>query len=50
MYGIFLIAKVTDHGFLLMELDSGLSFPATEHLSQVIYDHALRGKMEDIFA
>lgn len=34
--------KVTDHGFLLMELDSGLSFPATEHLSQVIYDHALQ--------
>ncbi|KAG5279127.1 hypothetical protein AALO_G00106430 [Alosa alosa] len=34
--------KVTDHGFLLMELDSGLSFPATEHLSHVIYNNALQ--------
>ncbi|XP_042559798.1 sodium-independent sulfate anion transporter [Clupea harengus] len=33
--------KVTDHDFLLMELDSGLSYPAAEHLSHVIYNHAL---------
>ncbi|KAL2087321.1 hypothetical protein ACEWY4_018380 [Coilia grayii] len=33
--------KVTDPGILVMELDSGLSFPATEHLSHKIYNLAL---------
>lgn len=34
--------KVSDHGVLLIELGSGLSFPATEHLSHVIYTQALQ--------
>ncbi|XP_063054679.1 sodium-independent sulfate anion transporter [Engraulis encrasicolus] len=34
--------KVSDHGPLVMELDSGLSFPAAEYLSDTIYSHALR--------
>ncbi|CAL8358386.1 unnamed protein product [Boreogadus saida] len=33
--------KVTDHGVLLVELGSGLSFPASEHLSHVLHSHAL---------
>ncbi|KAJ3614515.1 hypothetical protein NHX12_018087 [Muraenolepis orangiensis] len=33
--------KVTDHGVLLVEVGSGLSFPATEHLSQVLHRRAL---------
>ncbi|CAL8332144.1 unnamed protein product [Merluccius merluccius] len=33
--------KVTDHGVLLVELGSGLSFPATEHLSHVLHSQAL---------
>uniref|UniRef100_A0A8C4ZL47 Solute carrier family 26 member 11 n=1 Tax=Gadus morhua TaxID=8049 RepID=A0A8C4ZL47_GADMO len=36
--------KVTDHGVLLVELGSGLSFPASEHLSHVLHTHALLGK------
>ncbi|XP_016415493.1 sodium-independent sulfate anion transporter-like isoform X2 [Sinocyclocheilus rhinocerous] len=34
--------KVSDHGVLLLELDSGLNFPVTEHLSRLVYKHALR--------
>ncbi|TWW59586.1 sodium-independent sulfate anion transporter [Takifugu flavidus] len=34
--------KVSDHGVLLMELASGLSFPATEHLSRIIHTEALQ--------
>ncbi|KAI2650532.1 Sodium-independent sulfate anion transporter [Labeo rohita] len=33
--------KVSDHGVLLLELDSGLNFPVTEHLSRLVYKHAL---------
>ncbi|XP_059399930.1 sodium-independent sulfate anion transporter isoform X2 [Carassius carassius] len=33
--------KVSDHGVLLLELDSGLNFPMTEHLSRLVYKHAL---------
>ncbi|CAJ1053760.1 sodium-independent sulfate anion transporter isoform X1 [Xyrichtys novacula] len=34
--------KVSDHGVLLMELGSGLSFPATEYLSRIIHTQALQ--------
>ncbi|XP_034150065.1 sodium-independent sulfate anion transporter [Esox lucius] len=34
--------KVSDHGVLVMELDSGLSFPSTEYLSRVLYTQALQ--------
>ncbi|XP_042340589.1 sodium-independent sulfate anion transporter [Plectropomus leopardus] len=34
--------KVTDHGALVMELGSGLSFPATEYLSHIIHTQALQ--------
>ncbi|XP_041696886.2 sodium-independent sulfate anion transporter isoform X2 [Coregonus clupeaformis] len=34
--------KVSDHGVLVMELDSGLSFPSTEYLNTVIYTQALQ--------
>ncbi|KAM8773601.1 sodium-independent sulfate anion transporter isoform 1-T2 [Acanthopagrus schlegelii] len=34
--------EVSDHGVLVMELDSGLSFPATEYLSHVIHTQALQ--------
>ncbi|KAM6939542.1 sodium-independent sulfate anion transporter [Xenentodon cancila] len=34
--------KVSDHGTLVMELWSGLSFPATEYLSHVIHTRALQ--------
>ncbi|KAM4594034.1 sodium-independent sulfate anion transporter isoform 1-T3 [Fundulus diaphanus] len=34
--------KVSDHGVLVMELSSGLSFPAVEHLSHIIHTHALQ--------
>ncbi|XP_041641048.1 sodium-independent sulfate anion transporter isoform X1 [Cheilinus undulatus] len=34
--------KVSDHGVLLMELGSGLSFPATEYLSHMIHTQALQ--------
>uniref|UniRef100_A0A4W6CJE8 Sodium-independent sulfate anion transporter n=1 Tax=Lates calcarifer TaxID=8187 RepID=A0A4W6CJE8_LATCA len=34
--------KVSDHGVLVMELSSGLSFPATEHLSHIIHTQALQ--------
>uniref|UniRef100_A0A8C2HK57 Solute carrier family 26 member 11 n=1 Tax=Cyprinus carpio TaxID=7962 RepID=A0A8C2HK57_CYPCA len=33
--------KVSDHGVLLLELDSGLNFPVTEHISRLVYKHAL---------
>lgn len=39
--------QVTDHGVLLMELGSGLSFPATEYISHIIHTQALQGK--DLF-
>ncbi|XP_041839604.1 sodium-independent sulfate anion transporter [Melanotaenia boesemani] len=34
--------KISDHGALLMELNSGLSFPATEYLSHVMHTQALQ--------
>ncbi|KAA8595152.1 hypothetical protein FQN60_012287 [Etheostoma spectabile] len=34
--------KVSDHGMLVMELGSGLSFPATEYLSHIIHTQALQ--------
>lgn len=34
--------KVSDHGVLLMELSSGLGFPATEYLSRLIHTEALQ--------
>ncbi|XP_071381228.1 sodium-independent sulfate anion transporter [Centroberyx affinis] len=34
--------KVSDHGVLVMELGSGLSFPATEYLSHIIHTQALQ--------
>lgn len=34
--------KVSDHGVLVMQLDSGLSFPATEYLSHIIHTQALQ--------
>ncbi|XP_030286295.1 sodium-independent sulfate anion transporter [Sparus aurata] len=34
--------EVSDHGVLVMECDSGLSFPATEYLSHVIHTQALQ--------
>uniref|UniRef100_A0A8C4F133 Sodium-independent sulfate anion transporter n=1 Tax=Dicentrarchus labrax TaxID=13489 RepID=A0A8C4F133_DICLA len=34
--------KVSDHGVLVMELGSGLSFPATEYLSSIIHTQALQ--------
>ncbi|KAG7247188.1 hypothetical protein CRUP_013766, partial [Coryphaenoides rupestris] len=33
--------RMTYHGVLLVELGSGLSFPATEHLSRVLHNQAL---------
>uniref|UniRef100_A0A671TMK0 Solute carrier family 26 member 11 n=1 Tax=Sparus aurata TaxID=8175 RepID=A0A671TMK0_SPAAU len=36
------IEQVSDHGVLVMECDSGLSFPATEYLSHVIHTQALQ--------
>ncbi|XP_048038696.1 sodium-independent sulfate anion transporter isoform X2 [Megalobrama amblycephala] len=33
--------KVSDHGVAVLELDSGLNFPVTEHLSRLVYTHAL---------
>ncbi|XP_056127856.1 sodium-independent sulfate anion transporter [Rhinichthys klamathensis goyatoka] len=33
--------KVSDHGVSVLELDSGLNFPVTEHLSRLVYTHAL---------
>ncbi|XP_008278510.1 sodium-independent sulfate anion transporter [Stegastes partitus] len=34
--------KVSDHNVLVMELSSGLSFPATEYLSHIIHTQALQ--------
>ncbi|TKS69081.1 Sodium-independent sulfate anion transporter [Collichthys lucidus] len=34
--------KVSDHGVLVMELGSGLSFPATEHLGHIMHSQALQ--------
>lgn len=36
--------QVSDHGVLLIELGSGLSFPATEYLSHIIHTRALQGE------
>lgn len=36
-------SQVSDQGVLVMELASGLSFPATEYLSHVIHTQALQG-------
>ncbi|KAG1945933.1 sodium-independent sulfate anion transporter [Pimephales promelas] len=33
--------KVSDHGVAVLQLDSGLNFPVTEHLSRLVYTHAL---------
>lgn len=33
--------KVSDHGVTVLEIDSGLYFPSTEHLSRLVYKHAL---------
>ncbi|XP_056615161.1 sodium-independent sulfate anion transporter [Triplophysa dalaica] len=33
--------KVSDNGVVVLELDSGLNFPVTEHLSRIVYTHAL---------
>uniref|UniRef100_A0A8C7JTE1 Solute carrier family 26 member 11 n=1 Tax=Oncorhynchus kisutch TaxID=8019 RepID=A0A8C7JTE1_ONCKI len=41
--------KVCDHGVLVMELDSGLSFPSTEYLNTVLYTQALQGKRVCVF-
>lgn len=35
---------MSGHGVLLLELTSGLSFPATEYLSRIIHTQALQGK------
>ncbi|KAM7390919.1 hypothetical protein PAMA_008900 [Pampus argenteus] len=35
-------SMVSDHGALSIELDSGLSFPATEYLSHIIHTQALQ--------
>ncbi|CAG5929043.1 unnamed protein product [Menidia menidia] len=37
--------KVSDHGVLVMELNSGLIFPASEHLSHIIHTQALQGRL-----
>lgn len=34
--------EVSDHGVLVIELSSGLSFPAVEHLSHIIHTQALQ--------
>ncbi|XP_037546148.1 sodium-independent sulfate anion transporter [Nematolebias whitei] len=34
--------KVTDHGVVVMELSSGLSFPAVEYLSHIVHTQALQ--------
>lgn len=41
--------QVSDHGVLVMELGSGLSFPATEYLSRIIHTQALQGKDLSLF-
>ncbi|XP_056303840.1 sodium-independent sulfate anion transporter [Danio aesculapii] len=33
--------KVSDHGVIVLEFESGLNFPSTEHLSRLVYKHAL---------
>ena len=42
MYSTYCL-QVSDHDVLLIELGSGLSFPATEYLSNVIHTQALQG-------
>lgn len=37
-------SQVLDHGTLVLELGSGLTFPATDYLSHFIHTHALQGK------
>ncbi|XP_013886711.1 sodium-independent sulfate anion transporter isoform X2 [Austrofundulus limnaeus] len=34
--------KVSDHGVVVMEVSSGLSFPAVEHLSHIMHSQALQ--------
>ncbi|XP_051550069.1 sodium-independent sulfate anion transporter [Myxocyprinus asiaticus] len=34
--------KVSDHGVVVLELDSGLNFPVSEHLSRLVYTHAFQ--------
>lgn len=34
--------KVSDHSVVILELDSGMNFPMTEHLSRLVYTHALQ--------
>ncbi|XP_056136634.1 sodium-independent sulfate anion transporter [Lampris incognitus] len=34
--------KISDHGILVMELGSGLTFPAMEHLSHIVHTQALQ--------
>lgn len=36
--------QVSDHGVVVMEVSSGLSFPAVEHLSHIMHTQALQGK------
>ncbi|NP_956061.1 sodium-independent sulfate anion transporter [Danio rerio] len=33
--------KVSDHGVIVLEIDNGLNFTSTEHLSRLVYKHAL---------
>lgn len=37
------VTQVTDHGVLVMELGSGLHFPAVEHFTDVLRAHAIHG-------
>lgn len=41
--------KVSDHGIVVLEFDSGLNFPVTEHLSRIVYTHALQGETRVYF-
>lgn len=34
--------KVLDHSVVILEFDSGMNFPMTEHLSRLVYTHALQ--------
>lgn len=42
--GLCFVLQVSDHGVLVMQLCSGLTFPATDHLSRFIHAHALQGE------
>lgn len=41
---LLVCVQVSDHGVAVLELDSGLNFPVTEHLSRLVYTHALHGE------